>query len=288
MTADYFAYKQYFDYVVYKELARIERNREFRASLEQLMAQELQDFEFWQARSVQKDFRVSPFRVWLFKSMRKVLGLTFTAKFLEGRERGMIDKYSKYLNSIADIKERKGIEEIIKHEQFHEKKFISQVKEEKVEFMSSIVLGINDGLIELTGALVGFSFALQNHKLVALTGLITGVSASLSMAASSYMQAKHEVGKDPRKAGLYTGISYIVVVIILVAPFLLMNNVFAAIGVMLALVLGIITALSFYASVLFDFDFKSHLGQMVLFSLGVAVIAFGIGYSFRSLSGVEV
>ncbi len=53
--------------------------------------------------------------------------------------------------------------------------------------MGSMVLGMNDALIELTGALAGFTFAMQNTRIVALAGLITGVSATLSMTSSSYL-----------------------------------------------------------------------------------------------------
>ena len=55
-----------------------------------------------------------------------------------------------------------------------------------------MVLGLNDALVEFTGALAGYTFALQNTLLVAMTGLITGVAASLSMATSEYLSTKSE------------------------------------------------------------------------------------------------
>jgi len=48
-------------------------------------------------------------------------------------------------------------------------------------------LGLNDALVEITGTLAGLSFALRVSQTVGIAGLITGVAASLSMAASEYL-----------------------------------------------------------------------------------------------------
>ncbi len=154
--------------------------------------------------------------------------------------------------------------------------------------LSNIALGANDALIELTGALTGFSFALGSTELVAAAGLITGVAASLSMAASAFLQAEFEDGKTPRAAALYTGVSYLLVVGVLVAPFLFLQSVFAALALMFMVALAIIVAASFYTAILFGRSFLRQLGTMLLFSLGVAAIAFALGLAFRSLTGVAV
>ncbi|MDO8435295.1 MAG: hypothetical protein Q7S89_01275, partial [bacterium] len=119
MTADYFAYKQYLDYLVYQDLVSREKNPEFKIALSKLVSQELDDFKFWR-QFTKQDPHVSRFSIWKFRMLRKILGLTFTARFLEGRERGMIKKYSAYLDGVKDANQRRQIEEIIKHERFHE------------------------------------------------------------------------------------------------------------------------------------------------------------------------
>ena len=61
-----------------------------------------------------------------------------------------------------------------------------------------VVLGLNDALVELTGVLAGLTLALRETRLIAMAGLITGIAASLSMAASEYLSTKtEEVDKDP-------------------------------------------------------------------------------------------
>ena len=52
--------------------------------------------------------------------------------------------------------------------------------DEERDYSSSVVLGISDALIELTGILAGLTFALQDMELIALSGLVTGVAASVS------------------------------------------------------------------------------------------------------------
>ena len=144
--------------------------------------------------------------------------------------------------------------------------------------MASIVLGINDGLIELTGALVGFTFALKDHNLVAVSGLITGIAAALSMAASAFMQARHEEGKNAPKAAAITGISYIIVVMLLVIPYFVFSTPLHALPVMFAVAIAIIAVVSRYNSMYLNQSYFKEFGMMLVFSLGVAAVSFIIGY----------
>lgn len=286
LTPDEFALNEYRDYITYRELAKIERVPKFKKILETLVEHEIEDYRFWLPHCRQQEHRISAVEIWGLKLMRRLLGLTFTAKFLEGNERDAIRNYTTFLQHV-DERMRAQIEDIIRHEKLHEQELIGQIREERVSFLSSIVLGVNDGLIELTGALVGFTFALRNHVLVALLGAVTGIAAALSMAASAYMQARHEVGKEPKRAALYTGGAYLLVVIILVSPYALIADAYLAVGAMFGLSMLLILGLSFYSSVLFGRDFKRQTGEMLLFSLGVAGIAFLLGSLVRLVMGVK-
>ncbi len=284
MTPEQFVQNEYRDYVTYRELAKIETVPEFKRILEELVRHELEDFQFWRQFSKKKEYRLGFLEIPLLKLMRKILGLTFTAKFLERHEKEAVRDYTEFLRT-ADGSMKARVQDIIQHEMHHEKELINQIQEERVKFLGSIVLGINDGLIELTGALTGFVFALSNHRLVALFGLVTGITACLSMASSAYMQARHEEGKDARKAGFYTGGSYLIVVALLILPFFLISNAYLALAAMFALTILLIGAFSYYSSVLFDRNFRKQFGEMLLFSLGVAAVAFLIGSLVRSLIG---
>lgn len=285
LDADYFAYNQYRDYTIYKALAKDEKVPEFKKILEELIEHEYQDYDFWLQLSKRKKFSVSRIEIFFFKLMRNILGLTFTVKYLEGHEKVMIRKYTEF-SATVDKPLQEKIGSIIEHERYHERQLIGQIKEERVEFISNIILGLNDGLIELTGALVGFSFAFANTFLVAVTGMITGLAASLSMASSAYMQARHEKGKQPVKAGFYTGLAYMVVVALLILPFWLFPTISEALIVVAVMVLVIVGSVAFYTSVLFERVFVKQFTEIALFSIGVAVVTFIIGSLIRTLIGV--
>lgn len=153
--------------------------------------------------------------------------------------------------------------------------------------MASIVLGINDGLIELTGVMVGLTFALKNHNLVALSGLITGIAAALSMAASAFMQARHEEGKDATRAAITTGIAYFIVVACLVAPFFIFSNLLVSLWLMLVIALVIIAITAWFNSVYLNRKYTHEFLIMLVFSLGVATISFIIGQVLSKLVGMN-
>lgn len=285
MTAEQFARNEYRDYITYRELAKIETVPAFKRILEELVTHERDDFEFWRQLAPKREYRLGRWELAGLVLMRRLLGLTFTAKYLERHEQRAVRNYQTFLTT-ADEPMRQRVQAILAHEQQHEQTLIDQFREQRVQFLGSIVLGVNDGVIELTGALTGLAFALRDARSVALFGLVTGVSASLSMAASAYMQARHEPGKNPKTASLYTGCSYLLVVSLLIAPFLLVPQVWAALAVMMAVILILLAALAGYTSILFDRDFRRQLGEMLALSLGVALIAFLLGTAIRHLLGV--
>jgi len=215
MDARYFAEHQYRDYCVYKALAQGEPDADFRAMLQEMTRFEHEDFLFWRSLAKEHRYRASKFEIIFFKALRRMFGLIFTVKVLERRAKKILAHYRKYLARVTNAELRRRMETVVAHETYHEQVLIAQLKEDRVTFISNMVLGLNDGLVELTGALVGFSFALGDHLLVAVAGLITGISASLSMASSAFMQARYEENKDPRKAAFYTGLAYLIVVILL-------------------------------------------------------------------------
>ncbi len=285
-----FARNEYRDHRIYADLAAHETVPEFKRVLLELATHELEHYAFWIKLAQGDPSSVHEPALWPFRLMRRILGLTFTARYLERQEGKGKARYMEFHHDTTDAALRKKIEAFMRDEEEHEGRLIAHIKEDRVAFLSNIVLGLNDGLIELTGALVGFSFAFTDHLAVALAGSITGISASLSMAASAYMQARHEPEriKHAAKSGIYTGIAYIIVVSLLVAPFLILKSIFAALGAMSIVIALIIGATSYYTAVLFEHDFGRQARTMFLFSIGVAAVAYLIGSLFRRLTGTEL
>ena len=207
----------------------------------------------------------------------RVFGLNFALKRMENAE-----AHTQHALADAPVIEHNGrrfdFEAISVEEEAHERELIRMIHEEKLNYMSSIVLGLNDALVELTGALAGYTFAFQNNRLTAMTGLITGISAALSMAASEYLSKRQDGDlKVARRSALYTGLTYLVTVLFLILPYLLIPNSGAALLVTLAVAVGIIALFNYYNAVARDENFRRNFLEMAVISLGVAFISFLIG-----------
>ena len=75
---------------------------------------------------------------------------------------------------------------IMEDETRHEAQLMTMIHEEKLSYISSVVLGLNDAhWVELTGALAWFTLALNDNCMVGMAGFITGVATLSSMAAFS-------------------------------------------------------------------------------------------------------
>src|SRR5690554_1290997 len=192
-----------------------------------------------------------------------------------------------YEQIYAELPEVKRIAE---DEKEHEHELINLIAEERLNYVSSIVLGLNDALVELTGPLAGLTFALQNTRLIALAGLITGVAASFSMGASEYLSTKTEGGgeQEPLKSALYTWTAYLITVAALILPFLLLTDYLLSLGITLLVGILIILLFNFYISVVKDLPFRRRFLEMTVISLGVAGLSFSIGYIIRLLLGVDL
>jgi VIT1/CCC1 family predicted Fe2+/Mn2+ transporter len=206
----------------------------------------------------------------------RFLGLTFGLKRMEQGEEMANAIYSRFQARIPALKK------VADDEQHHEQALIGILNDERLSYMGSIVLGLNDALVELTGALAGFTFALSDSRLVAITGLITGLSASMSMAASGYLAARAEKSPDkpPLKAAFYTGTAYVITVILLVLPFFFLHSN-VALGVSLGMAFCIIALFNYYLSVACDEPFWKRFGEMAALSGSVALISFLIGLALN-------
>jgi VIT1/CCC1 family predicted Fe2+/Mn2+ transporter len=276
------------DYTIYKELAKMEKDRNFKKILNHLSRHEFSHYKFFLGLSKKKDkdFKVNKFEIFLFKLLRKIFGLTFTLKFLEKHESDVVKTYEKHAKR-AKGKIKKKWEKIIRDEKFHERSILSKIDEERVRYTGSIILGLNDGLVELIGTLAGLTAALQDNLIVGISGLIAGIAASLSMSSSSYLQAKQE-NKDPKKSAFYTGISYITIVLLLIFPFFIFKKILYSLSTSIIISVLSVISIALYLSVLFERNFKRQLLEMFIFSLGIAAFAFLIGTLAKILFGISI
>jgi len=267
---------------IYKRLAKSVKSPQNREILEKIAADELKHYKLWKAYTRQ-EVKPNRFSLWFYYLVSRLFGYTFGIKLME---RGEEDAQANYEQLKGKIRE---IDAFLEDENAHEEALIGLLDEESLRYAGSIVLGLNDALVELTGALAGLTLALQNTELIALSGLITGIAAALSMGASEYLSTRsEETEKHPLKASLYTGAAYIVTVMILILPYLVLGNYYLCLAVALAAAVLIIAIFNYYISVAKDEPFRERFFEMAALSLGVAALSFVLGYFIRSALGVEI
>lgn len=267
---------------IYTRLAKKIRPPENAEIMRQIAKDELRHYSEWKEHSNQ-DVQPNWFKVWWYYFISRVFGYTFGIKLMEHGEEEAQKNYSQIASVIPDAAR------LQREEDEHEKQLIAMLNEERLEYAGSVVLGLNDALVELTGALAGLTLALQNVKLIALSGLITGIAAAMSMAASEYLSTRSEkTTKNPVRAAVYTGIAYIVTVILLILPYLLFENYFLDLGWALTTAVIIIAGFNYYISVAKGEPFRERFLEMAGLSLGVAAFSFIVGYLIRLWLGIEV
>ncbi|MEN6619890.1 MAG: VIT1/CCC1 family protein [Rikenellaceae bacterium] len=224
------------EHLIYMRLSKQSNDKNNAEVLQKIGQQEKGHAKFWQNKSgeeVKPDMWHVSCTVWL----ARLLGLSFVLKLMEKREgtgSRLYDQLAEYFPEAKAFSE----EELI-----HEKELLAMLDEEGLQFVGSIVLGLNDALVELTGALAGFTLAMSDNKVISLVGLVTGISAALSMAA------------------------LLITVVLLILPFLLLASKFVALAITLLTAVLIIFLFNYYISIAKDLNFKTRFLEMTFISL---------------------
>ncbi len=270
------------EYYIYSRLARKVKNKKNAEILQRIGDDEMRHYMFWK-KYTNADVKPNRWKIFRFYWIARIFGITFGIKLMEKGEEGAQKAYEEACEYIPEARQ------IVIDEDEHEKVLIGLLEEKKLDYVGSIVLGLNDALVELTGTLAGLTFALQNTKLIAVAGLITGIAASFSMAASEYLSTKSEGnGANALSSSIYTGLAYIFTVIILILPYLLFTNYFVCLGLTMTFAILVILFFNYYISVAKDLNFKKRFWEMFVISMGVAAFTFGIGYLIRMFLGVDI
>ncbi|HJS20420.1 MAG TPA: VIT1/CCC1 transporter family protein [Anaerolineales bacterium] len=270
------------EYHIYKRLAKKVNTPENAKIIQQIAEDELRHYNGWK-KYTNQDVEPRWFHVWFYTFISVAFGFTFGIKLMEQGEEAARANYASVARDIPEAEQFQHEEDV------HEERLIGMLDEERLQYAGSIVLGLNDALVELTGALAGLTLALQNVKLIALSGLITGIAASMSMAASEYLSTRSEAtDKQPVRAAIYTGVAYISTVVLLVLPYLLFENYILDLAITLIIAVIIIAVFNYYISVAKGEPFRARFLEMAGLSLGVALVSFVIGYLIRQWLGIEI
>ncbi|GBC74754.1 hypothetical protein HRbin06_00061 [archaeon HR06] len=277
---------EFIDHMVYKELSKREKNSKRREILEKLSKKEYEHYQFWLNYSPNYQPKINKFFILSLIFLRFLFGLTFTLKLLERHERDVIANYKNFLSLLPDDK-RSYLENIIKEEQEHENYFISQLDEKIVKYMSFIVLGLADAIIEITGVHAGFLGVTNSTLIAGIAGLVVGFAAAISMASAAYLQAKHDPSKSPTFSALTTGVAYLGAVTLLAFPYFITKDMLLAFSLSLLFAILLIASFTFYGAVILEKSFIKEFLISVSLTLGTALGTFLFGEFLGSIFGVR-
>ena len=269
--------------VIYEKIAQYAKGEENKQTLLRLAREEKAHYEVWK-RYTGVEMYPEKGKVRRYVWLARIFGFTFAVKLMEKGEGNAQEEYELLAN---EVEESVAIRQ---QEEEHENALLAMLDEESLQYVGSMVLGLNDALVELTGSLAGFALAMQNNRLIALSGLIVGISATFSMASSEFLAARSEGRSDALKSCSYTGTAYLVTVILLILPYLLLGSsqYILALILMLGIVVLIIAGFTYYTSVALDQPFKSRFTEMASISIGVAVLSFFVGILAKRFLGVDL
>ena len=264
---------------IYEAIAKFAKGDENKATLLRLAKEEKAHYEIWK-NYTEIEMKPEKWKVIKFTILARIFGFTFAVKLMEKGEEAAQDEYALLAEEVPESVH------IREQEEEHEAALIEILDEDSLKYIGSMVLGLNDALVELAGSIAGFTFALANTKMVALSGLIVGISATFSMASSEFLSAKSEGRSDALKSCAYTGGAYLVTVALLILPYIIFQNALVALACMLAIIVLIIAAFTYYTSVATDQPFKSRFLEMTVISFGVALLSFVVGLIAKELFGI--
>ncbi|MDR0403766.1 MAG: VIT1/CCC1 transporter family protein [Treponema sp.] len=268
------------EHLVYTRLAALCRDPRNAEVLRVIAGEELRHSDYWKDKT---GVDVRPNRVKAFFTilLARIFGLTFCLKRMEQNENAAQHTYDALAVRFPEVTK------INADESEHERKLLNMLDEERLRYVGSIVLGLNDALTELTGALAGFTLALGGTRLIGLAGIVTGIAAAFSMGASAYLSGRAEGNSRAARSALYTGAAYIITAALLVLPFLLFSNRFAALALTLSIAVFILFIFNYYLAVVKELNFTRRFLEMAFISLGVAALSFGVGFALKGALGVE-
>ena len=281
---------EYTDYLVYKRLAESSRikNPKMKEILDTLSKTEYRHYEFWR-KYAPPDARISgnTWIVYLTLLLRIILGNSFAIKYLEKHETAVIRKYKSVKGSIPEADQRE-FDEMVRDEEEHENTFMDQMQGTYIKYISFVILGLADAIVEISGIHAGSLGIYHSTRITGLAGIVAGASASIAMASAAFAQAKQGFQGSPTISAIFTGVSYFINAIILATPYFLTQSQLTAISTSIILAILIIAFISYYNSVVSQSHFLRDFSELAGIMLGASAALFLFGLLIRSLFGITI
>ena len=182
---------------LYAYLAVSEKDPSLRERFAELARVESMHMAFWRAFLLKRGITTAEPSWFSFawaKFLRKVLGTRRYLSFLEIGESTAVDSYYEFLNSATlEEAEKAAIARIIEDELGHEEELEEQFNALPKDNVRDFVMGMNDGLVELLGAVTGLSAVYPTRpEIVGINGLVVGLAGAMSMAIGTWVSVRSQ------------------------------------------------------------------------------------------------
>jgi vacuolar iron transporter family protein len=284
---------EYGDYAIYQALAKSHRNgrrsqRQKLAPIFQTLSDtEYRHYEFWKKYSPNTEARVSKAKLYSLIVLEKILGATFAIKFLERHEKATIKEYEA-IEQYIPPEDRAKFEEMLRDEEEHEASLAKQVQSSFVIYMSFVVLGLADAIVEISGIHAGSLGIYSSTELTGLAGVIAGAAASMAMASAAYAQAKQGFQGRAGISAAMTGVSYFVSAILLASPYFLTKDAILAMSVSLVIAVIILAFTNYYNSIISGANFLRDFLELAGIMFGATVLLLLLGEVIRHALGITI
>lgn len=300
-----------FDLALYRAL-RERTSGDLRVMLDDLIAIEERHARVWQRvfdTAVHRLDLGRRLKLGLLAAIGRVFGAPAIQLILEAIEIYGVRKYLTLWDRYRQHPLGEAVREVLTDELAHEDRVVSAAIARRIdaERVRNVVLGFNDGLVEILGAVSGFFAAFRGAPAILIAGATTAVAGALSMAAGAFT-ASHserevrrvEDGKraflaraapdavdppTPVGAAVVVGGSYLLGALIPLLPVLL-----GARSIAVPLVVGGLASLA--VSAILAFLSGMALGRRLLINGGLlaaaVAITYAIGLGAKALWGVDV
>lgn len=300
-----------FDLSLYRALHRMAPAAQ-RAILEQLIPIETRHHAFWQAFFGLDLPRLDwgrRLKLWLMVAVARVFGAPAIHLILEAIEVFGVRKYLAVWRRYEHGPLGAAVREVLEDEFKHEDTVVMAEGERQIspQRVRDIFLGLNDGLVEILGAVSGFFGAFADATTVLVGGLMVGVAGAVSMGAGAYLagsseaevrdtdarrrrflglaEAAGESSDSPFRSGVRVGVSYVIGAVVPVLP--------VAFGARTLLPsLGVAGVVIVLVSAILAFLSGMDVRRRIVLNLGIiaaaVAISYVIGLAAKAIWGVSV
>jgi len=274
---------EYTDSTLYDRLSTtVSPSSPFASVLRHLAATEHRHYEFWRRYVPEEDPRLDRLKLYWVLFLRRVLGLTFASRYLDRHEASVVKEYEAITGLIPDA-DRTAFNEMVADEREHENEFAQKVEGSAVRYISFVVLGLADALVEISGIHAGSLGIYDKTQIAGLAGVVAGAAASMAMASAAYAQAKQGFSGSAKLSAVYTGVSYFVSAVLLATPYFLTTSMFYALGISLALAVLMLALTTYYSTVIAAKPFAREFVEILAILLGATAVL----YLFGTFVGYE-